>query len=187
MDCALTVVVAEHVLEERGMAFTVKPDGSIEVSTLEEAIALSKRLAAEKVELTGGTRAPEAASAAVLPPPPSPPRQQTLTADWPFFVVMLGTNQQRLLRALQEERTAFLEDLWGRVGVENNQGVTGVISGIIKNAKKRNLDPELLLRRVPDPKGRPMYTAGPVLLNAPPIMVKFADDEPDHEEVDTMS
>jgi hypothetical protein len=131
------------------MPYRVKPDGSIEVDTLEEAIALSKRLA-------NGTSNGSAST--------------TPTANWKTLRPVLGGNQLKLLAALKaHDGPLTLAQLRDTVGAKDNMALSGMISAIVRNARKCGLESkQVLIRKVEMGSDIPIisYRAGPLLKEA---------------------
>lgn len=177
------------------MAFTVRPDGSISVDSLDEAVALSKRLAGGKPTNTKSSdQSPPrnvVAPNEAHPRPERHPAQTTLPVTralqtsipqgWSAFISLLPENQKRFLAFVRKHRRVQVDQIRIVLGLKSSKGVPGVLSGIVHNAQRTGIPVENVLRREKvGPAADPdvYYVAGPSLISA-------ADsDLPDPEEGD---
>jgi hypothetical protein len=150
------------------MAYTVKPDGSIEVGSLEEAIALSRRLSERKPSVGDVALAVEKTRGSASRAATTTPSQPALRG-WDMFLAHLNENQVRLLGVIQHEGRMALSEIAAALGFTDNRSVTGVLSGLYKNAKKHELDFVEVLER--DEVGDVVfYLPGETLRRAHPIL-----------------
>lgn len=154
------------------MAYLVRPDGAILAETLPEAFALSDAMTAR-----------HAARLPVNPIPPAAPSaspQPTVSVGpslWPEFLAHVdrsGTGVMRHLLAVIQAAGAgriAKADIDAALGLHPAK-LSGVLSGLAKNAKKVGLRSDDVFVSVHRGygKGRTLhYRAGKVLLAAPPV------------------
>src|SRR5690606_24186810 len=107
------------------MAFRVKPDGTIECDSPEEAISLSKKLAGS---MPGHGKNGE-------------PERPTAVTSFETLVKEMPEKQRRILRALRDKKTASLEELRSALPRgESKFAFSGTIAGVLKNLKKAGID-----------------------------------------------
>jgi hypothetical protein len=121
------------------MGFTVRPDGSIEAETVDEAIALSRRI----------TKHQEQPQGALFPVNGEKRAEAAVTKGWPSFLKLTeGTTQRAFLEALAaapEGRT--LEEMRDILKQDSTSQVAGIITALKKNAKKAAVDPDAIFDR----------------------------------------
>ena len=118
------------------MAYTVHPDGSITTDTIDEAVALSKRLSGRQ----RNSSAPAAGQNATSRSEFSPELPGLKPQGWVAFQRLLNDNQKKVLHHLKTDGRLSLEEIRKALGLANNKAVTGVLSGLVKNARKANVD-----------------------------------------------
>ena len=122
------------------MPIRIKPDGTFEVDSVDEAMRMSAAIEAKKA----------AAMAAKTPAT----KQQS--APWATFAAILREkpSQAKLIGVLKRKGALSLPQLCTEVGVASVAELTGIISGVQKNAKKAGLDLGSVIKRVPEHGGR---------------------------------
>jgi hypothetical protein len=154
------------------MPYLVHPDGTIVVDTLSEAVALAEAMAVHRA--AGARPAPPASLA---PPPALQPLAPFGPSLWPQFLAHVDRSgnpaMRNLLAALQSVGSGRITkaDLDAALGIGRTT-LSGLLSGLAKNAKKVGLRADDLYVSVPRSHGNPHalhYRAGKVLLAAPPI------------------
>jgi len=146
-------------------SYTIRPDGSIVVDTVDEALAMQKRILA-----TNKAPAPMTEPAKSEPPAAEPretngTRESVTSARWQKFLGLVSGKpaQLDLLNLLKTKNGKFvtLDEARNATKSETNSAVGGVMSGVTKNAKKADLDP----MQIVDTTTRGRLRAGRTLLD----------------------
>jgi len=129
------------------MSYRVHPDGSITTDTLDEAIALSKRLRSANAGTAEqppsdlahyGALAFGETAEAVAPEPTTVPSSHV------GLLQVLNLNQRRALRAIQMSDRLTLDDLTSYLKQPSNQATGGIMAGITKLAQRFRVNLESL-------------------------------------------
>jgi hypothetical protein len=123
------------------MAYKVNPDGSVQVDSLEEAIALSRRFAGSAAPAVPAEKSPALRDASAAAPSKPKAASQVGMSGWEMFASTRPTNQRRLLTALKNDGRLSLLEMQTVLGVPSNNAVTGVLSAIVKGAKRHGVEP----------------------------------------------
>jgi hypothetical protein len=109
------------------MAYRVRPDGSIDVDSLDEAIRLSHALAARIV-----TKEEPSSKAG---------------SHWSGFMEFVRDREQqmRALAFVKNGVEVTMDELRKELNVDTNNAVSGVLAGITKNAKKAGIKPSVVI------------------------------------------
>jgi hypothetical protein len=146
------------------MGYVVHPDGSITADSIDDAIALSKRLSANKPRPHVSPPPAQRELEPLTPPAPSgSPSRETLGK----FAGLLNDNQQKFLRLLKNDGKQSVEALTKSMGFDDPRSLTGVISGVVKNARKAAIHADAIFVRTEE-KGVVFYAPGPVFTAAAP-------------------
>ncbi len=141
------------------MPYLVRPDGSIECDSPEEAIRLSRLLAGTdgaakqpKKEVAGRTEHVESSNGRLL---------LARLAKSPN-----GENQRKVLALLLDHDSVRMEEIGTKLGMDSGSAISGVLAGLSKNLKALKIDREDVI--VKREQGRPpnvvrTYSAGPLL------------------------
>jgi hypothetical protein len=129
------------------MSYRVHPDGSITTDTLDEAIALSKRLRSAGVGPSEQQHA-DLAQYGALPfgetAEPSPAETSSISPSHAALLQVLNANQRRALRAIQKADRLTLDDLTLYLKQPNNHATGGIMAGITKLAQRFRVNLESL-------------------------------------------
>lgn len=147
------------------MGFRVKPDGTIEADSLEDAIQLSQRLTngvgAAPASAKGHSKAPPAAST-------DAGAEDAAKPAWGTFVALVRDKetQMRVLNAIKAHGEIGLDDLCKEIGAASNLAISGTMAGLVKNAKRAKVNFLSIIKRETSgygPNKKITYKAGRLL------------------------
>ncbi len=145
--------------DDTTMPYRVLPDGSIEVASLEEAIALSKKIAA------AAAGAPQMKASA-------PKKQNGISGEsrqarqFYVFAATLNGNHKRFLSAIKTTGGITLVELRKELNLKSKARLSGIISSMVKRLNWNQIPSEdLFIRSVAGPQRSRVvtYKPGPIL------------------------
>jgi hypothetical protein len=146
------------------MTIRVNPDGSFDVDSPEQAVAISKLLA--------NGHAPSRRQA--HDHEPSAPPASNDGTPWETFLALAREKESKLavLNAIRSKGKITLREMETELGVGSGNAVAGVMAGLTKNMKKARLKPAQVYKKSIEgrqPNTIVTYTAGPLLRDAPEL------------------
>lgn len=168
------------------MAYRVFPDGSIETDSLDEAIALSRRLRVERARdgaegaqavVVSTSAYDRAARELAVQHEMARMRERHLrehlesnvarhvVGRWERFLSLLSPLAIRALHLIKDKQPISVDQLRIELKLDTNTAVTGVLAGIHKNANRVGYEPESVYVRAMSGgrDGTPLYAPGPIL------------------------
>lgn len=155
------------------MGFRVRPDGSIEVDTAEEALDLSRRLSFQTSPQEAAPRSPvvdvpRGGMTGQVPNVSMPKAAEAWNAHVRAFADLVRHKPLQIaaLKAIGSKGKVNIHAVREELSLENNFNVSGVMSGLTKNMNRAGFswdEHSQILVAERDAAGVMTYTAGPLL------------------------